>query len=66
MCWVDNDEGEAIVGTFAGIADNVQYDLNGILYSLNYAGGDGNDLILTVHSVPEPASLAWSPWPRPV
>jgi len=48
---VDNDGGDAIVGTFnvTGL---------GLGYTLTYLGGDGNDLVLVAPPIPEPGSFA--------
>jgi autotransporter-associated beta strand protein len=53
---LQNNGAGAISGTFAGGTsfDNGQ----GLAYTLNYAGGDGNDLTVTFSSVPEPGSLS--------
>ncbi|MFH1496607.1 MAG: hypothetical protein ABII82_02160 [Verrucomicrobiota bacterium] len=51
-----NDGGDAIVGTFSGLAEGAPVGT----YTLSYIGGDGNDLVLVGSSgapVPEPAGL---------
>jgi autotransporter-associated beta strand protein len=49
-----NDGTDAISGTFANAANGATITANGYSFSVNYAGGDGNDLVLT--SVPEPGT----------
>jgi len=36
-----------VVGTFAGLAEGAQFTVNGIVFSITYVGGDGNDVVLT-------------------
>lgn len=43
-----NDGTDAVVGTFAGLAEGSAFDLGGVTFSITYAGGDGNDVVLTV------------------
>lgn len=47
---------DAVTGNFFGAPQNAVFTSGAFKYSLNYAGGDGNDVVLTV--VPEPASAA--------
>ena len=44
-------------GTFDGLNQGAKFgDYDGLQFQIDYAGGDGNDVVLTV--VPEPTSLA--------
>lgn len=51
---INNDSNDAIVGEFANAASNQIFKVGPQFFQLNYAGGDGNDLVLI--TVPEPAS----------
>ena len=42
---IDNDGSDAVTGTFANIGTT--FTQGGSTYSINYAGGDGNDVVLT-------------------
>ena len=63
---ITNDATDAITGRFANtLTVDATHGLlysGGLTYGLDYAGGTGNDLVLSV--VPEPSSLAGSPRPR--
>ena len=48
---IDNDAADAVIGTFAGIAEGGTYTNQGVTYSVTYKGGDGNDVVLTVTAV---------------
>lgn len=52
---IDNDGADAVVGTFAGIAQNGTITVNGQTFTVSYQGGDGNDVVLTRVSPPAPA-----------
>ena len=39
-----------------GFAQGTSVSSGGDTFSINYAGGDGNDVVLTVTSVPEPST----------
>ncbi|HKA75248.1 MAG TPA: FG-GAP-like repeat-containing protein, partial [Xanthobacteraceae bacterium] len=53
---IDNDGSDAVSGTFAGLAEGAQFTQGGSTYSITYAGGDGNDVVLT--ALNDPAVLA--------
>lgn len=56
---IDNDtSADAVEGTFAGLANNVPVDRSGVRFSVNYGGGDGNDVVVTFTEVPEPGTAA--------
>ncbi len=44
---IRNDGTDAIVGTFAGLAEASIVNINGVNFRLSYIGGDGNDVILS-------------------
>jgi hypothetical protein len=45
---VENDGSDAIVGTFAGLAEGAQIAAPGAVMTISYRGGDGNDVTLTI------------------
>jgi autotransporter-associated beta strand protein len=45
---VNNDGADAVSGTFAGLAEGSTLAVNGRDLRITYAGGDGNDVVLTV------------------
>ena len=49
---VSNDSTDAVSGTFTGKPNGAQLSVASSVFSINYAGGDGNDVTLT--TVPEP------------
>ena len=42
-----NDGSDAVVGTFAGLAEGALATIGGFPFTITYAGGDGNDVVLT-------------------
>ena len=44
---IDNLSTTAVSGTFAGLAEGTQFTVNGIVFSITYVGGDGNDVVIT-------------------
>jgi hypothetical protein len=49
---INNDGGEAIVGTFSGLPEGAIIGNvlgSGLNAALSYVGGDGNDVVLTIH-----------------
>ena len=51
---VNNDASDAVNGTFSGTPNGATIFVASSAFSVNYAGGDGNDVVLT--TIPEPAS----------
>jgi len=52
---VNNDKTDAVMGTFTGLpTSGSTFTSGGYIFSIDYAGGTGNDIVLTV--VPEPAT----------
>ncbi len=54
---IDNDGADAVVGEFAGLPQGSLFTINNMTFSIDYAGGTGNDVVLTVLSVPPPQTL---------
>jgi autotransporter-associated beta strand protein len=48
-----NDLSDAVSGTFAGLPDETEFTAGPATFRIDYQGGDGNDVALTV--VPEPS-----------
>jgi len=51
-----NDGTDAVSGEFAGKPDGWVFSAQGTFFAIDYQGGDGNDVVLTV--IPEPGSTA--------
>ena len=51
---LNDGAGDAVSGTFAGLAESSSVYNGGQEFTISYAGGDGNDVVLT--AVPEPGS----------
>ncbi len=49
---IDNDGTDPVVGTFAGLPQGATVVANGQTFTVDYAGGDGNDVVLTRTAVP--------------
>ena len=49
---IDNDGGDAVTGTFAGLPEGAQVNLSGTIFSISYAGGSGNDVVLSYYNRP--------------
>jgi hypothetical protein len=61
---VDNDGGQAVFGTFAGLAEGATFSSGGDTFTISYMANDGdagdNDISLTVDSVrPVPEPSTW-------
>jgi autotransporter-associated beta strand protein len=52
---ISNDGTDAVVGTFAGLAEGAALSIGGRNFALTYAGGDGNDVVLTA----VPTTVVW-------
>jgi len=52
---INNDGNDAVNGTFAGLSEGATFTQGGITYSISYAGGTGNDVVLTVKNAPDDA-----------
>ncbi len=44
---IDNQGANAVQGTFSGLPEGATFDASGRRYAITYAGGDGNDVVLT-------------------
>ena len=53
---VSNDAADAVSGTFSGLPNGANVAASSSIFTINYAGGDGNDVVLT--TIPEPTSGA--------
>ena len=49
---IANDGADAVTGAFIGLAEGATTTVDGVEYEVSYAGGDGNDVTLTVIGVP--------------
>ena len=49
---INNDGSDAVSGTFGGLANGGHLAINGFLFRLNYNGGSGNDVTLTLTNPP--------------
>lgn len=50
---IDNDGSDAVIDTFSGLAEGATFELDGYVFRVSYVGGSGNDVTLTVVSVPD-------------
>jgi Ca2+-binding RTX toxin-like protein len=55
---ISNDGADAVAGAFAGFADDVAATIGGLNYTIDYQGGDGNDVVLTVSNVGSQLAVA--------
>lgn len=49
---ISNDAADAVTGTFTGLAEGATFSVSGYVFRISYVGGTGNDVVLTVVSVP--------------
>ncbi len=49
---VNNDGSDAVTGTFKNLAEGATFTVDGYVLKVSYKGGDGNDVVLSVVSVP--------------
>jgi autotransporter-associated beta strand protein len=49
---INNGGADAVVGTFAGLPEGATFPLGGFLFQMTYAGGTGNDVVLTRVAAP--------------
>jgi autotransporter-associated beta strand protein len=54
---IDNLGSASIAGTFTGLPEGTLFSAGADELQITYEGGDGNDVVLTVVGVPEPASV---------
>ncbi|MDY3557767.1 autotransporter-associated beta strand repeat-containing protein [Gemmata sp. JC673] len=53
---ISNDGSDPVVGTFLGLAEGATFFSNGVGFTITYAGGDGNDVVIT--TLPSVASIS--------
>jgi len=51
---INNDGSDAIVGTFGGLAEGTSFAVGSYQFTISYAGGTGNDVVLTTSFEPGP------------
>lgn len=49
---IENDGADAVSGTFNNLAEGATFTVSGYVLKISYAGGDGNDVVITVQTVP--------------
>ena len=49
---IDNDEDDEVTGTFKDLDEGATFEVDGYVLKISYVGGDGNDVVLTVQTVP--------------
>ena len=49
---INNDLSDAITGTFSGLAEGATNTVGGYKFAISYAGGTGNDVMLTLTALP--------------
>jgi autotransporter-associated beta strand protein len=49
---INNTGADAVTGTFDGLAEGATFTASGFTFRISYAGGDGNDVVLTAVQVP--------------
>jgi hypothetical protein len=54
---INNDGSDAVTGEFAGLVDGASITQGDITFQINYDGGDGNDVVLTVTGSPTAATV---------
>jgi len=47
---INNDGSDAVTGTFNGLAEGASFMVSGMNFVISYAGGSGNDVVLTVQN----------------
>lgn len=57
---IDNDGSDAVTGTFKDLAEGATFKLSGYVMKVTYKGGDGNDVVVTVMSVPNSPDTGFS------
>lgn len=48
---INNDGADAITGAFQGLAQGATVTVDGVVYTISYTGGTGNDVVLTATDV---------------
>jgi len=64
---INNEGNQPVSDTFASLPEGSTINVNGYVFKISYKGGDGNDVVLTVASVPAAPNtgfgLTASNWP---
>jgi fibronectin-binding autotransporter adhesin len=55
---IDNTGAGSIAGTFTGLSEGAVITIGSNNFTISYAGGTGNDIVLTTSAVPEPSTYA--------
>ncbi len=56
---ISNDAADAVTGTFTGLAEGATFTVSGYVFKISYVGGDGNDVVLAVVTVPTVANTGF-------
>lgn len=56
---IDNDGADPVSGTFTGLSEGAIFTVGSTTFSITYAGGDGNDVVLNV-GTPQPTTKTWT------
>ncbi|EKE78910.1 beta strand repeat-containing protein [Oceanibaculum indicum] len=51
---IENDGVDVVTGTFSGLAEGASLSSGGYSFKISYAGGDGNDVVLTASAIAVP------------
>lgn len=58
---INNDGTDTVTGTFKGLAEGTTVTFDGVVYTVSYKGGDGNDVVLTVKTIPATPNTGVAP-----
>jgi len=58
--FISNDGSDAVTGTFNNLPEGGTFSVNGYVLKISYVGGSGNDVVLTVVSVPAAPDTGFS------
>ncbi len=58
---IQNDLADSVTGTFNGLAEGAAVTVNGVNFTITYAGGDGNDVVLINNNNRAPVISALTP-----
>lgn len=57
---VKNDGADAVTGTFQGLPEGATFKVSDYVFKVSYKGGDGNDIVLSVVTVPAAPDTGFS------
>lgn len=57
---IENDAADAVAGTFLNLAEGATFTVSGYVLKISYVGGTGNDVVLTVQTVPTTPDTGFS------